>query len=446
MSPARVAIIGGGFSGTLAAIQLLRRGHKVTLIERAAQVGRGVAYSTPHADHLLNVRASGMSAFPDDPDHFARWHGEAAGFAERRRYGDYLEELLGSAAEEAGDRFRVVKGEAVDVLASGDGEDVLLDDGERLEADAVVLSVGNLAPSVPRTIAPELAGGPAYVADPWASDFTLGLDDGDAVLLIGTGLTAIDAALILESKGFQGRTVAISRRGMVPRAHSEPASPPKLEEVPEPRCTSLVRSVRSQAGRIGWRAAVDQLRPVTQRLWASAPAEERRRFLRHLRPYWDVHRHRIAPSIAERIRNMVAGGRLQFAAGKILSTRADGNGASVEWRPRGAEAARTMRAARIVNCTGPEADIRRAGEPLLEALVASGRLRPDICRIGIDIDEEGHVIGGDGIPSRSLYAIGPMTRGAWWEIVAVPDIRGQAEALARRLQPARTADGTSLAS
>ena len=425
-----VAIVGGGFSGTLAAVQLLRRGLRVTLVERAERVARGVAYSTRHADHLLNVRASGMSAFPDERDHFANWHGDPRGFAERRRYGDYLQELL---AAEAGERFRLVRHEAVDVVPSGESEAVLLQGGERIEADAVVLSVGNLAPSVPRTIAPELAGGPVYVVDPWAADFTSGLGEDDAVLLIGTGLTAIDAALMLESSGFEGLTIAVSRRGMVPRAHAEPAPPPKLDVVPEPRCTSLVRRVREQAGRIGWRAAVDQLRPVTQRLWASASPDERRRFLRHLRPYWDVHRHRIAPSIAGRMRNMVADGRLQFAAGKILSTEAGGNHARVSWRPRGSEATRSLRVARIVNCTGPEADIRRTGEPLLRNLVAAGRIRPDVCRIGIDIDEEGHVLGTDGAPSPTLYAIGPMTRGAWWEIVAVPDIRGQVAALAERL-------------
>jgi uncharacterized NAD(P)/FAD-binding protein YdhS len=324
LKPLRVAIVGGGYSGTLQAIQLLRRGASVTLIERAERVGRGVAYSTPHGDHLLNVRASGMSAFPDEPDHFARWFGDPDGFAERRRYGDYLQELLGAAAAEAGDSLRVIRGEAVDIVSAAGGEGILLEGGERVEADAAVLSIGNLAPAVPRTIAPELRDGPVYVPDPWAADFTSGLDPLNTVLLVGTGLTAIDAALMLESSGFEGRTIAISRRGMVPRAHADPGETYCLDESPPARCTILVRNVRGAASKIGWRAAVDRLRPVTQLLWASASVEERRRFLRHLRPYWDVHRHRIAPSIAERIRNMVADGRLQFAAGKILSTAASG--------------------------------------------------------------------------------------------------------------------------
>jgi uncharacterized NAD(P)/FAD-binding protein YdhS len=399
------------------------------LIERAERVGRGIAYSTPHGDHLLNVRAAGMSAFPGAPDHFANWFGDPQGFAERRRYGDYLQALLREAAAEAGDRLRVVRGEAVDVASEAGGEAVLLGSGERVEVDAAVLSIGNLPPSVPRTIAAELREGPVFVADPWAGDFTSGLAEDDVVLLIGTGLTAIDAALMLESSGFGGRVLALSRRGMVPRAHSEPSQVPQLEEIPPARCTTLLRRVRRAAATIGWRAAVDQLRPATQRLWAAASIEERRRFLRHLRPYWDVHRHRIAPSIAERIRNMVADGRLQFAAGKILAT----GGARVTWRPRGSASNREEVVARIVNCTGPEADIRRSDELLLRNLLAAGRIRPDACRIGIDIDEEGRVLGKDGIASPSLSAIGPMTRGAWWEIVAVPDIRGQVDALAERL-------------
>jgi uncharacterized NAD(P)/FAD-binding protein YdhS len=433
LSPARVAIVGGGYSGTLQAIQLLRRGASVTLIERAQRVGRGIAYSTPHADHLLNVRASGMSAFAQEPDHFARWFGDPDSFAERRRYGDYLQELLSAAAAEAGDRLRVVRGEAVDIVAEAGGETILLASGERVEAQEAVLSIGNLPPAVPRTIAPELRNGPVYVADPWAGDFTSGLGADDVVLLIGTGLTAIDAALMLESSGFEGRILALSRRGMVPRSHADPGATEPLEQTPPARCTDLLRGVRGQAAKIGWRAAVDQLRPVTQRLWASASVEERRRFLRHLRPYWDVHRHRIAPSIAGRIRNMVADGRLQFAAGKILTTAPSGEGACVTWRPRGGSEARSLTTARIVNCTGPEADITRADEPLLRSLVASGRIRPDPCRIGIDIDGESRVLDGDGAASPTLSAIGPMTRGTWWEIVAVPDIRGQVAAVAERL-------------
>jgi uncharacterized NAD(P)/FAD-binding protein YdhS len=434
-----VAIIGGGYSGTLQAINLLRRGARVTLIERGKQLARGVAYSTRHADHLLNVRASGMSAFPDEPDHFVRWLsdrsiGGAGDFAERRVYGMYLEELLASAANDAGDRLTLLRDEAVDVVADSNGELVQLSNGGSLSADSAILSIGNLAPDIPRAIHSDLRSSTAYVSDPWAADISAVLEDSDQVLLIGTGLTAIDAALMLDSAGFGGRILALSRRGLVPRPHVDPTvGAGGLGDIPSGKLTSLLRRIRRDAEKIGWRAAVDQLRPVTQALWKEAGTAERRRFLRHLRPYWDVHRHRIAPSIAARIEQMTSEGRLEFAAGKILSTSVKGEGAELEWRLRGSSLTSRLDTARIVNCTGPQGDIARAEEPLLANLIARGRIRPDPCRIGIDVDLDCRTIDALGAASASLYSIGPMTRGTFWEIVAVPDIRAQVHALAGRI-------------
>lgn len=438
MSGGRVAVVGGGYSGTLQTLHLLRRGFEVTLIERAERVGRGIAYSTPFADHLLNVPAGRMSAFPDQPGHFADWlsaNGEGGpnDFAQRRIYGAYLEEQLDAAAREAGERLEIVRGEAVDVVRTDGRETVRLKDGARIEVDRVILALGNLEPDVPRGIAPELRTGGVYVADPWASDIAAGLDEGDTVFLIGTGLTAVDAALMLDRAGFGGRTVAVSRRGLLPRAHVHGAHGPGLETLPEARGSALVRLLRWETERLGWRAAVDQLRPLTQRLWARSSLDERRRFLRHLRPWWDVHRHRIAPAIAERIEGMTREGRLAVAAGKIAAITPGERGATVDWRPRGSDDIQRVQAARVVNCTGPQMDIARAGDPLLDRLVETGRIRPDACRIGIDVDQDWRTLDRDGEAASTLLAVGPMTRGAVWEIVAVPDIRHQVQALAERL-------------
>ena len=439
MTLRHIAIVGGGYAGTIQAIELLRHTDaRVTLIERTARLARGAAYSTRHADHLLNVRAAKMSAFADAPAHFVDWleqrgSGDPASVAERRLYGAYLEELLEEAAREVGDRLQIVNGEAVAVTADGEGDAIQLGSGQSLRADAVILSIGNLAPLGPALIPAELPPG-VFVADPWAGDIAAGLSDRDRVLLIGTGLTAIDAALTLQASGFEGGISAISRRGMVPRPHDRrPVEVPQLPERPEGGLAQLTRLVRGNARRIGWQAAVDQLRPHTQALWASSPPERRKRFLRHLRPYWDVHRHRIAPEIGDRIEAMQRQGRLSFEAGKLVSVDPAGGAARVIWRRRGAAHTEELSIARIVNCTGPRGDVTRSGEPLLDQLSAAGRIGPDPCRIGIDIDVDCRVIASDGTPAASLYAIGPMTRGALWEVVAVPDIRVQTDRLARQL-------------
>jgi uncharacterized NAD(P)/FAD-binding protein YdhS len=438
LSAPHIAVVGGGYSGTLQAIELLRRGARVTLIERAPHFARGAAYGTEQPDHLLNVRAAGMSAFADQPDHFASWFAREAdgrpdGFAQRRVYGRYLGDLLHDARAEHGEGLQTLHAEVASIETIGAGERLQLRDGARVETDAAILAIGNLPPEPTRGIRPAELPANVYVENPWAGDLALGLSADDVVLMVGTGLTAVDAALVLESAGFGGRILALSRRGLLPRAHADiPLSPQPLAERPEPRCTSLLGFVRGSSDD-DWRSKVDSLRPVTQQLWRDASVAERHRFLRHLRPWWDVHRHRIAPAIAARIERLRSEGRLDVQAGRVVEAQPDGEGARVRWRPRGAEEERSLRVRRIVNCTGPQADIARAGEPLLDSLLAAGRVRPDPCRIGIDVDGAYRTLGKSGEPSDTLFAVGPMTRGAFWEIVAIPDIRHQVRALADAL-------------
>lgn len=422
----RVAVIGAGASGALQALHLKRGGAEVALIERGPAPGRGVAYGTRRPEHLLNVPARRMSAFSDDPDHFTRWFEARAGggaedFAPRMLYGDYLQGLLAEAGIEA------LRGEAVDLAGGG----VRLADGGAIETDFVVLAPGNFRPACPRGIDPAALGA-AWVEDPWAGGLD-GFGPRDVVLLLGTGLTAVDVALTLDATGFRGRIVALSRRGLAPRAHGarEPMVAPG-EDLPA-SCVALLRRVRARSAALGWRSAVHELRSVTQTIWGAAGLEERRRFLRHLRPWWDVHRHKIAPAIGARIEAMQAEARLAIAAGKLVSVERVEDGATVRFRMRGGEAVETLRVARIVNCTGPETDIARAGEPLLGALLEAGRIRQDALGIGIEVDGSCRAIGRDGAASDTLSVIGPVTRGTFWESVAVPDIRTQAERVAGRL-------------
>lgn len=439
-----VAIVGGGFSGTLLAINLLRHGGpRATLIERRPPFGKGVAYSAPTATHVLNVRAANMSAFPDAPSSFADWlgargQGGPSTFASRRSYGDYLAGLLDEAIrDDVSGRLTLVDDNATAATISNDGVAVTLASGKVVRSDALVLATGNLPPhALPGVDEAEV--GEVYVADPWS------LDPGTAgegpVLLLGTGLTMIDVALSLDDAGFSGEIVALSRRGLLPRVHA-PASLGGLPERPPADLLLLLRAVRARAAEIGWRSAIDELRPFTQDLWRGASPADQSRFLRHLRPWWDVHRHRIAPDVAARIKALVASGRLQIVAGRL--GRVDPGGRTTFTR-RGGNRVSTANFATIVNCTGPQGDLTRTDEPLLRGLFDAGLTRPDSCRLGLDVDPDCRLIAAEGSASDRLLAVGPMTRGAFWEITAVPDIRRQAWSLARRLSNAHWVEGEGL--
>lgn len=416
----KIVIVGAGYSGAMAAVEAAGAvlGAEVTLVDRRGTFGAGAAYSTTSASHLLNVRAQGMSAFAGNPDHFVRWvEKEGLGgpdtFVPRREYRRYLEGVLADAPG-----VRRVAGEAV---AVEDGA-LLLADGTRLEFDALILAGGNYGGRLPARVE-----APA-VDDPWSAEGlaairTMAGQEKD-LLLVGTGLTMIDVALTLVDEGFGGRMVAVSRRGLLPRAHEEPASPPYPLEPPA-RLAALLR--QSRAG-TPWRAAVDSLRPHTQTLWQGFSVAEQKRFLRHLRPWWDVHRHRIAPPVARRIEALIAQGRLEVLAGRTRG----GPGGTVTIALRGG-GERRLEIGGAINCTGPEASIARMGDPLIDQLLGSGMARPDALGLGLDVDAQSRLVGRDGAVSPRLFAVGPLTKGSLWEIVAVPDIRQQVRDVARTL-------------
>ena len=413
----RVAIVGAGYSGTIAAVEIARSapGAGIVLIEKSGRFARGAAYGTTSPGHLLNVRARNMSALAGEPGHFAAWAaGEGHGpddYVPRRDYRRYLASLLDGAAGVAR-----VTGEAIAVEDRG----VRLASGELVECDVAVIAGGNYPSRLPA------AFGPKAIHDPWSEQGSAALAEaaarGGDLLLVGTGLTMVDMAVSLEEAGFSGRILAASRRGLVPRPHLSPAAAP-LDWEPPARLGALVRAVRA---RTPWRASVDGLRPHSIALWQGLTDSERRRFLRHLRPWWDVHRHRIAPLVAARIEAMRASGRLEVAAGRI--SRVEGDEVAIA-RRGGGELRRSFDA--IVNCTGPEGDISRVRDPLIRDLLDSGRARADGLGLGLDVDSESRVSGSG--PSPALYALGPLTKGAFWEIVAVPDIRGQAAGVARAI-------------
>jgi uncharacterized NAD(P)/FAD-binding protein YdhS len=190
---------------------------------------------------------------------------------------------------------------------------------------------------------------------------------------------------------------------------------------------------RAQAEGGDWRPALDALRPHTAALWQAMPEEDRARFLRHLRPWWDIHRHRMPPEAADVIDAARARGQLRIRAGRIQTFETQGDEAVVTFRPRGGGEPQSLRAARVINCSGPGTDFERNQHPLVRQLLRDGAARPDRMRLGLDVTPDCAVRGRDGRAQPGVFAIGPATKGAFWEMTAVPDLRRQAEQLACKL-------------
>jgi uncharacterized NAD(P)/FAD-binding protein YdhS len=426
---APVAIVGGGFSGTILAAQLARRGIRSVLIDGSGRLGRGVAYSTIESAHLLNVPAEAMSAWSGEADHFAERFeaegGDRRDFAERRLFGRYLGEILDDAVARG-------SAEAADATAISakrrDGNwHVELDDGGTVEAQALVLASGN---QEPQPLSAFSGARNRLISDPWGSVAQARVRElaasGEDALLVGTGLTMVDLVLSLDAAGHRGKIVALSRRGLIPRSHAEfEPAPVEFDDLPYADLRGLSRWLRRRAAEVGWRAAVDSLRPHTQALWHALGGEQQRRFLRHGRAWWDVHRSRIAPQVARTIAGLISQGRLTVMAGRIVTARDIGDALEVEIRRRGANTPQTIRFACAFNCTGPLHAISRTRDPLLRSLFDAGYVRPDHLDIGVDVDERSRAGRGERI-----WALGPLTKGRYWEIIAVPDIREQAAAVA----------------
>jgi uncharacterized NAD(P)/FAD-binding protein YdhS len=445
--PFDILVLGGGFSGTMLAIQLLRRDPQlnIAVVDKGNTPGQGLAYSTHYRFHVLNVPAGKMSALPDDSDHFLRWardnhdsrvKGES--FLPRAVYGRYLDSLLRETVSRHGTNLTWFRDEALQLTRDPDSYYAQLESGEKLSAHAVVIATGNLPPGDPP---PLTSAGETYryASIAWSGKALERLHESPSVLLIGAGLTAVDLAIALVTSGFQGRIHMLSRRGLTPQEHRETKPWPQFWNQECPRTVrGLVEMIRRQvraaaASGIDWRSVIDALRPVTQEIWRSLPHEERRRFMRHARPYWDAHRHRVAPEIGELLSHLIQEGRVQLYAGRITGYREDSDQAFVTFRLRPSGRIEQLTVGYVVNCTGPEADWRHIDNSLLNSLFAQGLAKPDPLFLGLDVDSDGAVVDKRGVASNSLFAIGPVRKGSLWETTAVPELRKQASDLAEQL-------------
>ncbi len=455
----KVTIIGGGFSGTLAAVNLVRLSDKpiqVQLVNYKHPLGRGVAYGTKREEHLLNVTVRNMSAVPDHSDHFLRWlqtrvdYNDIAEpqlretFAPRRVYGDYLRSLLLSYLQPVDNHhpaeIRLIEEEAVGIEVDKDGGPrVILKNGETLESDRVLLATGNQPPASISSSEGKDFSHPAYCPDPWGDWEKRIPDPENDIVVLGTGLTMIDLFLTLSKRNWRGKILAVSRNGKIPQSHFRGVEYPDfLPEQPEQlglhALVELLEEHCRQLQRIGENPGivVDRLRPHTQRIWQQFSLEEKQEFFRRYAARWNVIRHRIAQPIHQRVTEAITEGRLRIVKGAIDQLSASGDKVLVTLKNQAGEKS-TLEGGLVINCTGPNAGFSGTHVPLFQNLLEQGLIRPDELNMGIDIGPDFAVIDEGGKKSNFLFAIGPLMKGTLWETTAVPELRGQAMRVAQLL-------------
>ncbi len=448
-----IAIVGAGFSGTAVAIGLLRNppdhATRIILIEPRAQIGAGVVYATRDYPYPLNVAAGQMSLDPDTPRDFLEFarlqgiHAAEGDYLPRQVYGDYLRARFEAARAAAPAHVSCVhqRATALQLRRAGGHWELWLDDGSALRADDVVLALGNAPPAGLRELAP-IERSDRYVHDPWSIGAS---GEIDSVLLVGSGLTMIDAALRLAAIRPRVRHIhVLSRHGWLPlpqTAESRPARKPDVRAALDDARGStrrlvhafgtLIRAVEASGG--DWREVLALARSQLPAQWQALDRHERARFLRHARALWDVHRHRAPSGPLAAVQSLARAGVLNVHAGRIESARLVEDAVEIQWRPRGAARSRAWLVDRVVNCTGPDGRTTNLVNPLVRSLLSGGLIRGDELSVGIDVAQDGRVIARDGNPVDRLYYVGPWLRARDWEATAVPELRVHAAALARRL-------------
>lgn len=427
-----VAIVGGGFSGCAVAANLARHGNpdlSVTIFEPDS-LGRGAAYGTSHREHLLNTRANQMSLYSGDADHFVRWlgvRGNRTDFVSRQLYGEYVGEIARHALERP--RFTRVPDRVISVRRASADSFVLETSRARFGARAVVLATGNPTPNED-SLPPAARVHPGYILDPWRFDYRT---VGGQVLVVGSGLTALDVLVALKASGHRGTVHVLSRHGRFPEVHANVDSYEVLPALDTSGARELLRSFRQHVGdaaKLGfdWRAIVDALRPESETIWRRLPYVEQRRFERHLRSYWERHRHRAPQQVDAVAREYLSSGRLHRYSGRVLGMEREvvtvelRGGATVELRPDW-----------IVNCSGLGRLAAMARDPLLGKLLAEGTVSPDDRGLALRVDSDCAAIDTTGNRVEGVWIVGPPARGSRFEATSVPELRAMAEDSAAEL-------------
>jgi len=457
-APQHIAIIGGGFCGTMTAVHLLQSANiplKLTIINSGYLPGKGVAYSPYSNTHLLNVVAGNMSAFPDKPADFVDWvheHKEYAGiekkllartFLPRSLYGEYLENLWSNAVKNkrSDTELNIIDDQAIDVEVGENTVAVLLKSGKQVNANKLILATGNSEPKDPSIPNVSFFSSPHYFRNSWKSDSVKHTKQGKDVLILGSGLTMVDTVLGLIENGFHGKIYSLSPHGfgILPHRHGGVEYTALENELQKPyKLQTLVRLVHKHiriVRKLGISAEpiIDSLRPHTQEIWQSLSPAERKYFMNSkLRHLWGVARHRLPVHIHDTIQNLRIQEKLVVLAGNLRDIRETEDTVEVNFYNRRSGKNEVLSVERVINCTGPESSIKRTGNLVLQNMWKRGILTADPIELGINTDVDTFkIIDKYGDKLNNVFTLGTNLRGMLWESTAVPELRKQAAKLAR---------------
>ena len=445
-----VAVVGGGFSGLMSLVRLAQCAPKCqsVVFERRPLPAPGVAYGACDAEHLLNVPAGRMGVFADRPTGFHEWlernapgRYRADEFVPRALFGRYLVESVSQTLAETNACAAFVRDAVVHIEPLGQRFELLLASGRTVLARGVILAPGLPPARAPWRAVDEGVTRTLLAHDPWDKSTVHDLAPGGDAVLVGSGLTSIDLVMGLRRSGWTGRIVLVSRNGRLPLPHAASHGSPVVYDPAELKqgAHAAFRAVRRAVRELkhhghDWHAAIDGVRPHAQAVWGAWSPAERQVFLRRLRPFWEIHRHRAPARLLEAIERERAAGSIEVVAGAIASMRMDADGAHAEVVVRTPQGSlRAFRASRVINCSGPAMSVAETLDPLLGAMLRMGFASADRLGLGLRADRDGRLIGADGTVQQRVRLVGALRRGELWESTAVPELRAQSAVAAESL-------------
>jgi uncharacterized NAD(P)/FAD-binding protein YdhS len=449
----RIAIIGGGLSGATAAIYLIKKiKHpvEIVLFEKSKdKIARGVAYSSELPYQLLNVPAKAMSLFIDEPQHFLNWliskglnHSEGD-FVSRKTYGDYVKEVFTQTINTNKHHvFSVVYDEVTNIITQENKLHLQTNNETISNFDKVIICTGNFPPCDVPGVSPNIVNNSNYISDPWSGDYIKTVSSTDTVFIAGTGLTMVDQVMsLIENKKYEGKIIALSRRGFLPLPHGD-APKYELSFLPNFKTITMydlyywfkneVKNAEAQGA--NFRSVFDAIRPHLPSIWMDISTKEKAFFLRHLRPFWEIHRHRIPKESFSCLQKLINEGRLEILAGRIKQiSLSKENTLLVEYTPKGASSNKKINTQWMVSCVGPQSDHKKINSPLYQNLFNANKAITDDLGLGIKISKELHLLDSSELPNKHIFVIGPPAKGTFWESTSLNEIRIQTHKLVEHL-------------